>query len=235
MIPPLKNFQNLLRFGDFGDIYLEESKSLSLRWEEGKVESILNQESSGAGLRFLNGNETRFGHADLSSPLTGELNRAESERLEKLAAELKNSLSPKNPQDFLIPAWKIQPIQKNPGEVSLDQKMELLKKTFQAANSGAHIRQVTINYGEKTKKIGYLNSLGESFLEERTYLVLSLTVTVEKDKEIQTAYESMGGITGMELFGNGKAEALARLVCERAHKKLEAPQAPVGTMTGVIT
>ena len=43
-----------------------------------------------------------------------------------------------------------------------------------------------------------MNSRGESFLEERMYLVFGIWVTAEKDGHMQNAYESMGGITGTD-------------------------------------
>lgn len=224
-----------LGFGDFSDIYLESTSNLLLRWEDGRVDSVTNSFDSGAGLRILNGAETRFGHLTLINPFEGPSTDDEKNQINFLFKNLSSGVAQngKNIQ-FIQPSEKTHGIKINPLTVSLEKKKELLNKIFLAAQGGPHLRQVNVNYGEKIKKIGYVNSDGECFLEERIYVVMSLLVTVERNGDIQTAYESLGGIAGFELFQDEVVEKIAREVASRAHQKLDAPQAPVGEMPVVI-
>src|SRR5579859_3692330 len=57
-------YAEFLSFGDYADLYWEDTTTLSIRWEEGKVERFSGGRESGAGLRFLVGEETRYGYAD---------------------------------------------------------------------------------------------------------------------------------------------------------------------------
>lgn len=227
-------YEEFLGFADFSDVYLEESSSLSIRWEGGKIESLARSEEAGAGLRYINGVETRFGHADLARPLDGNSSESGRSKLSLLKNQLTGGLkSQKFPHSAAIDFRK-HAISKSPTDFSLQQKIDFLARAFKAAQTGPYVRQIAANYGEKIKKIGYLNSLGESFGEERIYVVFSITVTVERAGDMQTGYESMGGLLGLELFDGDRVERLAKSVCERAHQKLDAPQAPVGEMSVVI-
>jgi len=230
-IPPTKE---LLTQGDFADVYLEESRSLGLHWEDGQVQSIIDIEDAGVGLRFLKGEETRYAFIDTSHPLT----RGICPDAQKKLFQLKSQLNPGFPVLTAKPigtiAERSHPLQKDPMSHPLNEKISLLHQANDIAQKGPFVRQITMNYGEKQKKVGYLNSEGESFVEERTYLVFNITVTVEREGDIQTAYESMGGVLGFELFDKNTVQSLAALVRDRALKKLEAPKAPVGEMPVVI-
>lgn len=228
----LEEYTPFLAGGDFADIYIEESESLSIRWEEGRVESISKSEDSGAGLRYLKGLETRFGHTDLVRPLSG-LN-GQAEKLDALARQLAAGFPSGTVKPPVLRPLKSHRVDLPPADYDLRDKIRILERAFRAANTGPNLRQVSLTYGEKVKKVGYVNSAGESFLEERTYVVFSVTVTVERRGDMQTAYESRGGLAGLEMFGGRKVEALASVAAERAHRKLDAPQAPVGEMPIVI-
>jgi TldD protein len=227
-------YADLLTVGDFADVYLEESKNLSLQWEEGRIDFVGQSESAGLGLRYLKGLETRFGHATLSHPFSGSQNIDEKSRLSDLKRQLSYGLPTQSLTLWKPLVFKAHPVSKSPIGFSLEKKMALLERAFRAANSGPHVRQVSITYGEKMKNVGYLNSLGDGFQEERTYLVFAVMVTVERNGDLQTAYEALGGVTGFEMFDETSVESLARMVCDRAHKKLYAPQAPIGEMPVVI-
>ena len=52
----------ILGFGDFSDLYFEETQALSIRWEGGRVQSVTDSENAGVGVRYLVGPETRYAH-----------------------------------------------------------------------------------------------------------------------------------------------------------------------------
>ncbi len=225
-------YSPVLGFGDFSDLFLEETSSISLRWEEGRLDSVSMNEESGAGLRFLSGEETRYGHLDLTRPIDSPSGDGIA-RLLKLRDRLSPGLSFSTLAPMKATSVGTHPVRIVPASFTLEQKIDFLRRA-QAAVSGPFVRQVTVNYGEKNKKVGYINSLGESFVENRIYVVFSLTVTVERNGDMQTAYDSMGGLLGLELFDGDAVERLAREVAARAQAKLDAPQAPAGEMPIVI-
>jgi TldD protein len=136
---------------------------------------------------------------------------------------------------ILVFRFKSHDVRKRSENFTLDDKIKLLKRIHDAAKNDPLIKQVAINYGEKTKRIGYVNSDGVACAEERIYLVLSVQATAERGGDLQNAYEAIGGVGGFEIFDANAVEDLARLVAERAIKKLDAPAAPVGEMPVVIS
>lgn len=225
---------DFLAFGDFADIYAEESSTLGLRWEDGRIESISRSEDSGVGLRYINGIETRFGHSDLLAPINGEWTGGHQQKLTTLRDSLAAGLPKKSVRPSMEPNLISPLVIRSPESVPLSEKTALLERAYKAANGGPYLRQIGANYGEKIKLVSYVNSLGETFLEKRVYVVFSITVTVGRGKDIQTAYESLGGLLGFEQFDGDRVEKIAAEVANRAHLKLDAPQAPVGEMPVVI-
>lgn len=229
----LKDYGTLLGKGDFSDIFLEESSGLSLRWEDKRLDNVSIIEESGAGLRFISGRETRYGHLDLGQPVNGPSTDGLL-RLSRLRDGLTRGLN----DLVLTPVGNIataaHPMKVAAADVPLEKKIEFLRRAYAAAQVSPHIRQIAINYGEKAKRIGYLNSDGEAFVETRTYVVFSLTVTAQRGSDMQTAYDSTGGIGGLELFDGDAIERLARAVGQRAHDKLDAPAAPAGEMAVIV-
>src|SRR5947209_13421176 len=59
-----KPFAPALAYGDYAELYAEESYGLAIRYEDGRVDEIESGESNGMALRYIQGEETRFGHVD---------------------------------------------------------------------------------------------------------------------------------------------------------------------------
>jgi TldD protein len=228
----LSIYKPVLGLGDFSDLFLEQSSSVSLKWEEGRVDSVSITEESGAGLRFLSGEETRYGHIDLTNPIDAPSADGVA-RLQKIRERLAPGLTAAKIADLRAPSVVANPVRLAPASATLEKKIDFLRRAHKAA-TGPHLRQVSVVYGEKTKRVGYLNSDGAAFVEDRVYVVFSVTVTVERNGDLQTAYDSMGGLLGLEQFDGDAIETLSREVAARAHAKLDAPQAPAGEMAIVI-
>jgi len=230
----LDSYRSLLGFGDFADIYLEQSDALTLRWQEGRVEEISASESSGAGLRLMNGFETRFGHIDLARPLDSPLSQDQWNRLHSILSQINTGVKKTSVEPIRLREKKTHKILKDPRHFLIEDKIDIFKRAYKAAQKGPAIRQINMNYGEKIKRVGYLNSDGEAYFEHRVYMVLSITVMAEKNGDRQNAYEALGGISGFEIFDGDVVEKLAARIADRALKKLVAPQAPAGEMPVVI-
>jgi TldD protein len=214
-----------LTLGDYADLYWEDVSTLTIRWEEGKVERFTGGREVGAGLRYLFGEENRYGYAD--NPDKGALDRLFRDLTGKSPNGGANSIRRSAPRQF------IPKIARPIADISADAKVALLEKAYQAAN-GANVRQVSISYGETMKHIRIFNSEGEATDEKRAIMTFSITVVAEKDGVLQTAHEAVSGCGGFEFFDTNDVVALARKVRERAIKRLSAPPAPSGEMPIVI-
>lgn len=222
--------------GDFSDVYLEESSHLSLRWEAGRLEDVVQGTSSGVGVRYWRGRETFYGHVDGRRPVTEGLRADERDRLAALASKLARHL----PLAGKKMSWTYRPARRHevrayPETVALEKKVQCLERAERAARRFRAVSQVTLSYAERTKRVGYINSDGEVCGEERVYVIFAAEVTAKKDRLLQTGYESAGGLQGFELFETSRPEDVAERAARRAVAKLKAPAAPAGEMAVVIS
>lgn len=227
----LRIYIPFLIFGDYSEVYGEESHGLAISYEDGKVDEIESGESSGIALRYIQGEETRFGHVDgmnldlaarLSKDLSGGLNRCKFPELAKSVNQSRHA------------------VLKNPFEIPLEQKIQLLRSADLAARSvkdADFIRQVSLSYGERRKNVFCFSSEegnGSVFSEERTYTLFAVTVVAEKNGNLQTASEVMGFLAGYEIFERHSPDEIAVQTAERAIRKLLAPPAPAGEMPVIL-
>ncbi len=215
----------LLSYGDYSDLFWENTSTLSIRWEEGRVERFTQGQDCGAGLRYLRGDETRHGHVD--DPDTAAI-----ERLSQTL--LQDGRTSRGGLPSILPVRKFMPVYTKPvSEISPEKRLALIQNAFGAA-SRPLVRQVSINYGETTKHIRIFTSEGEQTEELRTLLTFSVSVVAEKDGLLQTAHEAVSGAGGFEFFDRHDVVALAKKVAQRAIDRLVAPPAPLGEMPIII-
>jgi TldD protein len=214
-----------LLHGDYADLYSEETSSLAIRWEEGKVERFTGGREAGVGLRYLFGEENRYGYAD----------NPDRDALAKLFSDLTGSARAKrsNGHPSSQPRIHRPKILRPVTEIPAETKIALLRSAYTAAQ-GPFVRQISISYGETSKHIRIFTSEGDVTEEWRTILTFSLTVVAEKDGLLQTAHEAVSGCGGFEFFDQNDVVAIGRKVKERAVARLSAPAAPSGEMPVVI-
>ncbi len=217
---------SVLSRGDYADLYWEESRVLSMRWEEAKLERLSHHEDCGAGLRYLIGEENRYASIDSPKPLD----------IEGLSHQLwpgKTVPATRSSKRFNTPLIYKPAMRYDPQNVPSTKKVALLERCYKAA-SLAKVRQISINYGEVAKHIRIWTSEGRMTEEWRTTLTFSISVVAEKDGLLQTAYDAVSGTGGFEYFDAIDVVALSKKVAERAVLRLEAPAAPLGEMPVII-
>jgi TldD protein len=209
--------------GDYADLYWEDVSSLGIRWEEGKVERFSGGREIGAGLRYLFGEENRYGYAD----------NPDAQALDKLARDLVGSQLKAASGPRQTPRTFRSTVKKPVTEIPAEAKVALVEKAYRVAQ-GPGVRQISISYGESAKHIRVFTSEGQATEEWRTTVTFSMTVVAEKDGLLQTAHEAVSGTGGFEFFDQNDVLALAKKVKERAIARLSAPAAPLGEMPIVI-
>ncbi len=211
------DLSSILRFGDYADLYWEDARSFTLRWEEGKIERLTQNQECGAGLRALQGEECRYASVDHPS----------SEDLDRWAKELLRS-------KFLMAPRSYQPqVLREASQVAVDEKVKLLQQCYQAAKL-PRVRQISISYGETDKHVRIWTSEGSSTEEWRAVLTFSISVVAEKDGLLQTAYDAVSGSSGFEFLSRVDVARLSQKVAQRAVDRLTAPDAPLGEMPIII-
>jgi len=215
---------DLLAYGDFADLFWENSRSLSIRWEGGKVERLTGGQECGAGLRVLWNDQTRYVSAD--DPTLESLRRLAKPLVAGVPRATRVPV-PQSPQSYV-------PRLSHPLEfIPVEQKVALLEQAYAAA-SLPQVRQITIGYGESERHLKIWTSEGVATEERRTILTFSLTVVAEKEGVLQTAYDSVSGTGDFSYFAKQNVVGLARRVAERAVLRLSAPSAPAGEMPIIV-
>ncbi|OGR80755.1 MAG: hypothetical protein A2636_01690, partial [Elusimicrobia bacterium RIFCSPHIGHO2_01_FULL_64_10] len=233
--PDLGTLSRHLSHGDYAELYAEDSRGTGLTYEDGRVDEIQTGEARGIALRFIAGEETRFGHVD------GWEDRA----VERLSRDLSAGLTRRTGGQVRTlsqnPRTERHEIRRDPSEIPLEEKVRLLSRAEAAARAHPRagvIRQISLTYGERRKTVAGVSLNGgnglSAFSEERVYLVFAATVVAESGGVLQTATEVLGALAGYELFDANDPCKIAVMAADRAIRKLSAPPAPVGEMPVVL-
>lgn len=230
LLPAFKgeDYAPLLGGADYGEAYFEASESLSIRFEDSRVEDAASSAERGVGLRYL-----KRSAGDIQS-FQGSTQDVSPEAVKRLRANIWPSRESRivtlNPLTL-----RRHPVRIPPESVPLSTKVALLKGIDAALRAEfPALRQVTLSYAERRREIAILNSEGAQRREERTSVIFSASVVAEKDGVLQTGHEALGGLKGWELLEGSRPTAFARAAARRAILKLSAPKARAGEMPVVL-
>lgn len=221
----------LLAAGDYSDLYFEESKNFSIRYEDDKVEEMATGSDRGLGLRVLvqNGGHWQTHYASLGGWDLKEA-AALSEGLFKGMSRGPGKKPESEPRVFSFP------VRRPHGEAGLREKTDTLAAVNRIVRRGfPYIRQVSLSYGERTKSVGILTSRGEWSREERASTIFTVNVVAEKDGLLQTGHEVLGAAKGLEAFEEVSLIELGRKAAQRAVNKLLCPPARAAEVPVVIS
>jgi TldD protein len=224
----------LSRGGEFADIFIERSSSLSIVCEDSKIEKVVSGVDHGAGVRVISGSRAVYASTnDLSEPALLELADSVSKavRGQAGAAGTANVIAmtrSRPPVEFVIT--------KPPESVeTAGKKSMVLKANGVAAPLDPRIRQVMVVYRESRQEVTIVTSDGTLSEDDRRYLTAFVNVVAADGSVVQTGYEPIGGFTGMELFDAVSLEQAAEKAGRRAVSMLSARKAPAGAMPVVLS
>ncbi len=230
----------LSKGGDYAELFVEQRRACGLGMDDGRMEDVLSSETFGASLRLMEGETTRF--ADLIAPSLPEL--LEAARMLAAPGAAPAALLPEL-DAFHYPTPS--PIERDPAEVPLSEKVALVKGAEALARSRGEsllpgaIRQVAVGYGDSTQRIWIASAerkegawRTERVEDCRVQSVFRLNVTAGAGEQLQTGYQALGESRGFELFTK---EAVAHTVEEAvrlAIQALSACPAPAGTFPVIL-
>ncbi|GAB6183246.1 TldD/PmbA family protein [Thermodesulfovibrio hydrogeniphilus] len=211
--------------GDYADVFYEEKITNQLNMEENKVQKCSSTFDKGIGVRVIKDEKVFYAY-------TNDLTKDGIERvIEQLKAEQKN----------LIDLKRIEPkfsftIKNYPQSFTLTDKLKFVKRANDYAwGLGKDIRQVKVLYGDSIQKVKIATSEGYYTEEERIYTIFLVHVVAFEDGVIQTGYEVIGGLKGIEIFEETQPEELAEQAGKRALMMLKAKRIKGGRMPVVIS
>ncbi len=214
--------------GDFAEVFAEERHSLTMRLEDGKVENVVSGSDRGASVRLLQESATSFGYTDSleeQSLLTvaEHVGRAQQGRALAVVPAGDPWLRPRS--------W----VERDPGKMEAADKARLLRIIDTTARElSPEVKQVSAVYAESRQRVWITNSLGILAADDRTRVMLAVTVTAQRGSLIQTGRETLGHHGGIELLSDEAAARIAREAAQRALTMLDSVPAPGGRMAVVL-
>lgn len=193
---------------DSYEIYIDESKSIELDSRKEELNFSKEEIECGVGIRVIKDNKVGFAFtSNMEKIIETAKQSIENTKLNKVDenytfAEVENVPSVEKVYD------------KKFNDLSLEESIEFLKSTIDTAlDSGCEVTGSGFSASEGKSLI--LNSNGVSIEDEGTGFGIGLSVTIQKDGQIATAYNSQSS-----RFFDLDGEKLATEVCDLAKSSL---------------
>lgn len=215
--------------GDFAEIFAERTASNTVELVSGKVNKVGTTYLYGAGIRILLGTKEVYGYTnDLSENglilLAEKLNGAYNENVKITNVKLLE-------EEVVCK----HPVNKDPVELSNEEKIEYLNKVYEGAKSASdEITQVLCSFSADKQNVLICNSNGLLKKDTRVHERITCNCVAGSGANMQTAFESMGRHQGAELYDNKGLEVWGKEIAQTAVKMLHADEMVGGKMTVVV-
>lgn len=194
---------------DAYEIYVDEAKSIELDSRKEELNFAKEEIEKGIGIRVIKDNKIGFAFTSNLEKIAETAKQAiENSRLNKIDenyafAEMEKVSDVKDVYD------------KKFNDLSVDESVELLKSVIsQASDSGCEV--TGSGFSASAGKTLIMNSNGVSIENEGTGFGIALSVTIQKESQIATAYNSESS-----RFYDLDGEKLANEVCDLAKSSLD--------------
>ncbi len=215
---------------DFAEVFIEDKFQTMASLLSSKIEKVNNAKVFGVGVRVARGYHTVYGYTNSST----------EEDLVKLASDLAQSF-PGEPLGitFELEEMKVgnlHTIKRYPSDVSIDEKVALLKRADKAAREYSdEIKQVSASYQDYVQKVWVANSEGTFVQDTRVRTRLGINSVAANDITKQSGWYGPGGHYGFEFYDEQiSVEEAAQEASRIAVTMLHADECPSGKMPVVI-
>ena len=194
---------------DAYEIYIEESKSIELDSRKEELNFAKEEIDCGVGIRVIKDNKVGFA-------FTSDMNKIEEAAMQSIENTKLNKVDENYAFAEVEKVPEIKKVyDKKFNDLSLDESIEFLKNTIDTTiNQGCDITGSGFSASEGRSLI--INSNGVSIEDEGTGFGIGLSVTIQKDGQIATAYNSQSS-----RFFDLDGEKLAIEVCNLAKSSLD--------------
>ncbi len=220
----------LSRGGEYGEIFSEEVKSLSVQREDGKVERVLSGTDAGIGIRLICREKTFYAFT----------NECDGQALLSLARDLSRYAEGRGvPPDLPASptaARRPSPVRIHPGSREVGEKVALVSDMDRIARGlSGKVRQVRATYGEAQRRVEVAAHPGVFASDTQTFTLLAIQCVAGDETGLTMGYETGGGTCGWEFLEEFLPEELARKAAERAVRALTAGRIGGGRMPVVLS
>ncbi len=219
----------LSRGGDFGELYIEEVKSLNFAMKESKFTDAVIGFSSGLGVRTVDGDRNGYAYS-------GRISAAEAIEAAAISAYIASGSAPKT----AAPARVVQPppfvtVKIPPQSIPEKRKLEMVAAAEAIARRySPFVKQVDISYYDESKRRLIANSNGLRIENEIPLVWVVIEVFAEKNGVRHVGRVRISAHQGFEFFDTNSIDEASREAAREAVTMLEARPAPSGRLPVVI-
>ncbi len=211
----------------FYDVRVVEGKNTRVVLDNGDLDEISESFFQGAAIRALSGGAWGFVCTDRLDDIDDKL---------EIAKGIARKIDGGEELDLAYsePGRGVGlPVKKDPQDLSLEEKVELLRE-IEAAAKVVGISSTQAAYNETTASIRYTSSDGRDMVYEFTRLGFFVTAVAKQNGIYQAGMESRAGVCGLELFEDADAIGLAKKAGQTAVDLLDAKTPKGGTFPVVV-
>ena len=215
---------------DFAEVFIEDTVSTTLQSLSGRLEKVNSSKSFGVGIRLAKEFNVVYGYTNSKKP----------KDLLKLAKDLSKSFN----SDKLTKREELNELEVGkrhqakilPSEVSLEQKVSIMKKAYKAAKEfDESIKQVMVYLLDSEQNVLIANSEGRFVSDKRVRVRCGINAVAAKEGVMQTGGEGPGAGKGYEyLLDEINIEEYAEKAAKTAVTMLNAEECPSGVMPVVM-
>ena len=222
--------QALSTAADFAEVFIEDKFQTSANMVSSKVQAVNNAKVFGVGIRVAKGYHRVYGYT----------NSSKEADLLKLADDLAQSFLGES-ANITFELGECQVADQHqpkilPSEVSIDEKISLLRRADKAARDyDDEIQQVNVNYQDYVQNVWIANSEGTYVNDRRARTRLAVAAIAMNEETKQTGFYGPGGTYGFEFYSEViNVEEAAQEAARIAKAMLHAKECPSGKFPVVI-
>ncbi len=214
---------------DFAEIFEEDGLSEGISMLNDTVESVNRNQKSGIGIRLYKGVQSVYGYS----------NQQDMTSLEALVDDLRGGLGFSDEKVTIsLKEEKIEnrhPVQINPLDAPLKDKIALLKRADRAAKEGKDkIQKTTTGLSSICQNVQISNSEGKLVYDTRIRTRLVCSAYAQDGDNMQSGFFGPGASAGLEFYEEVTPESIGKEASRVALVLLEAKDCPSGKMPVII-
>jgi TldD protein len=204
-----------------------------LELKDGELKEAVEGQEAGFGLRVLVEGSWGFASANSITPDQGEAAVTKALSLARATAARAGEpvVMAEVPAEIDTVIWTPQ---RDPRDVPIEDKLEMLRDMEAAARTSEHLATVTTAYTEGTRRVEILTSEGTHLVHGLTRVLVLANLTGRKEGVMSSFRARVGGVGGYELFSTDDPVSRTEEGVTSLETLLDAGRAPGGRMTAIV-
>jgi TldD protein len=217
---------------EFADLRVLRVQRTSLELKDGELKEAVEGEEVGFGLRVLVDGSWGFASANSLAPEVGH--EAVRKALSLARASTGRAGEPiKVAPVPILEEREVWEPKVNPRDITIDDKLELLKEMEKAARSAKHLATVTTAYTDGSRIVELHTTEGTHLVSGLTRIIAIANLTGRKEGVMSSFRVRVGGVGGFEILRDGDPIARTRDAARSLETLLDAGRPPSGRMPAI--